>query len=79
MFADFTDPNTQAQYAQLAANTPSTPAAARAGPGAGQVGNTAAFLLSELAAGMTGEILYVDAGYSHAVSGMPTDGGEAGG
>ena len=43
------------------------------------VGNTAAFLLSELAAGMTGEILYVDAGYSHAVSGMPTDGGEAGG
>ena len=29
------------------------------------VGNAAAFLCSELAAGITGEILYVDAGYSH--------------
>lgn len=29
------------------------------------VGNVAAFLLSELAAGMTGEILYVDSGFSH--------------
>ena len=27
------------------------------------VGNTAAFLGSDLSAGMTGEILYVDAGY----------------
>ncbi len=29
------------------------------------VGNTAAFLCSDLAAGITGEIVYVDAGYSH--------------
>jgi enoyl-[acyl-carrier protein] reductase I len=29
------------------------------------VGNVAAFLLSDLAAGMTAEIAYVDAGYSH--------------
>ncbi|MGD8734894.1 MAG: SDR family oxidoreductase, partial [Gammaproteobacteria bacterium] len=28
-------------------------------------GNAAAFLCSDLAAGVTGEILYVDAGYSH--------------
>jgi enoyl-[acyl-carrier protein] reductase I len=34
------------------------------------VGNAAAFLLSDLAAGVTGEILYVDNGYSHAVPGM---------
>lgn len=29
-----------------------------------EVGNTAAFLLSDLASGITGEITYVDAGYS---------------
>jgi enoyl-[acyl-carrier protein] reductase I len=29
------------------------------------VGNTAAFLCSDLAAGITGETIYVDAGYSH--------------
>jgi enoyl-[acyl-carrier protein] reductase I len=29
------------------------------------VGNVAAFLLSDLAAGVTAEITYVDAGYSH--------------
>jgi enoyl-[acyl-carrier protein] reductase I len=29
------------------------------------VGNTAAFLCSDLAAGITGEILYVDGGFSH--------------
>lgn len=29
------------------------------------VGNAAAFLCSDLAAGITGEVLYVDAGYSH--------------
>jgi len=29
------------------------------------VGNAAAFLCSDLAAGVTGEVLYVDAGYSH--------------
>lgn len=30
-----------------------------------EVGNTAAFLLSELASGITGEITYVDGGFSH--------------
>jgi enoyl-[acyl-carrier protein] reductase I len=30
-----------------------------------EVGNTAAFLCSDLASGITGEIVYVDAGYSH--------------
>ena len=34
-----------------------------------EVGNTAAFLCSDLASGITGEIVHVDAGY-HAVSGM---------
>jgi enoyl-[acyl-carrier protein] reductase I len=34
------------------------------------VGNTAAFLLSDLAGGITGEITYVDAGFSHVVPGM---------
>ncbi len=34
------------------------------------VGNTAAFLLSDLAAGITGEITYVDSGFSHVVAGM---------
>jgi enoyl-[acyl-carrier protein] reductase I len=29
------------------------------------VGNVAAFLLSDLAAGVTSEITYVDGGYSH--------------
>ena len=29
-----------------------------------EVGNTAAFLLSDLSSGITGEITYVDAGYS---------------
>jgi len=35
------------------------------------VGNAAAFLLSELAAAITGEILYVDGGFSH-VTGIPS-------
>ena len=35
------------------------------------VGNAAAFLLSDLAAAITGEIIYVDAGFSHVVGGMP--------
>jgi len=39
------------------------------------VGNAAAFLLSDLAAAVTGEILYVDAGFSHVVAGI---GGTAG-
>ncbi|MDQ5848136.1 MAG: enoyl-ACP reductase FabI [Pseudomonadota bacterium] len=34
------------------------------------VGNAAAFLLSDLAAAITGEILYVDAGFSHVMAGM---------
>jgi enoyl-[acyl-carrier protein] reductase I len=34
------------------------------------VGNAATFLLSDLAAGVTGEVLYVDAGFSHVVGGM---------
>jgi enoyl-[acyl-carrier protein] reductase I len=33
------------------------------------VGNPAAFLLSDLAAGVTSEIVYVDAGFSHAMPG----------
>ena len=39
-----------------------------------EVGNTAAFLCSDLASGITGEVLHVDAGY-HAISG--TGGGNA--
>ncbi len=35
-----------------------------------EVGNTAAFLLSDLAAGVTSEIVYVDAGFSHAMAGV---------
>jgi enoyl-[acyl-carrier protein] reductase I len=34
------------------------------------VGNVAAFLLSDLAAGVTSEITFVDGGFSHAVSGI---------
>jgi len=34
------------------------------------VGNVAAFLLSDLAAGITGEITYVDSGFHHVVAGM---------
>jgi enoyl-[acyl-carrier protein] reductase I len=34
------------------------------------VGNAAAFFMSDLAAGITGEITYVDAGYSQVVGGM---------
>jgi enoyl-[acyl-carrier protein] reductase I len=34
------------------------------------VGNSAAFLLSDLAAGVTGEIMYVDGGFSHVVGGI---------
>jgi enoyl-[acyl-carrier protein] reductase I len=36
------------------------------------VGNAAAFLLSDLAAAVTGEILYVDAGFSHVMAGSLT-------
>jgi enoyl-[acyl-carrier protein] reductase I len=34
------------------------------------VGNAAAFFLSDLASGITGEITYVDSGFSHVVGGM---------
>lgn len=34
------------------------------------VGNVAAFLLSDLASAITGEIVYVDAGFSHVVAGI---------
>jgi enoyl-[acyl-carrier protein] reductase I len=37
------------------------------------VGNVAAFLLSDLAAGITGEITYVDAGFNTTVGGMNAD------
>ncbi|MDH4191725.1 MAG: enoyl-ACP reductase FabI [Betaproteobacteria bacterium] len=37
------------------------------------VGNAAAFLLSELAAGVTGEVLYVDAGFRNVVGGIGQD------
>jgi enoyl-[acyl-carrier protein] reductase I len=40
------------------------------------VGNVAAFLLSDLAAGVTGEITYVDAGFSRVMSGMGAGGVE---
>jgi enoyl-[acyl-carrier protein] reductase I len=36
------------------------------------VGNAAAFLLSDLAAAVTGEVLHVDGGFSHVVAGLPT-------
>ena len=36
------------------------------------VGNAAAFLLSDMAAAITGEILYVDSGFSHVVAGIAT-------
>lgn len=35
-----------------------------------EVGNAAAFLLSDLAGGITGEIMYVDGGFSQVVGGM---------
>lgn len=37
------------------------------------VGNVAAFLLSDLAAGVTGEITYVDGGFNKVVTGMQAD------
>ena len=35
-----------------------------------EVGNTAAFLLSDLASGITGEVIYVDAGFSTTTAGL---------
>jgi enoyl-[acyl-carrier protein] reductase I len=42
-----------------------------------EVGNAAAFLLSDLASAITGEILYVDAGFSHVVAGVAQSAGQA--
>jgi enoyl-[acyl-carrier protein] reductase I len=39
-----------------------------------EVGNVAAFLCSDLASGVTGEIVYVDAGYSHVGMSFPDEG-----
>jgi enoyl-[acyl-carrier protein] reductase I len=41
------------------------------------VGNAAVFLLSELAAGVTGEVLYVDSGFRNVVAGIPMGGSES--
>lgn len=41
------------------------------------VGNAAAFLCSDLAAGVTGEILYVDGGFSHVGMSFPEESGDA--
>jgi len=38
------------------------------------VGNVTAFLLSDLAAGMTGEIIYVDSGYHKCIAGVREEG-----
>src|SRR5258705_10976638 len=38
-----------------------------------EVGNVAAFLLSDLASGITGEVTYVDAGFSTTTAGMEPD------
>lgn len=40
------------------------------------VGNAAAFLCSDLAAGVTGEILYVDGGFSHVGMSFPEESGD---
>ena len=45
----------------------------RRGVSTEDVGNTAAFLLSDLANGITGETIYVDAGFSHVTAGMMDD------
>ena len=42
----------------------------RRGVSTEEVGNAAAFLLSDLSSGITGETIYVDAGFSHVTPGM---------
>jgi enoyl-[acyl-carrier protein] reductase I len=42
----------------------------RRGVSAEEVGNATAFLLSDLSSGITGEVIYVDAGFSHVTPGM---------
>jgi enoyl-[acyl-carrier protein] reductase I len=41
-----------------------------------QVGNVAAFLLSDLASGVTAEIVHVDSGFSTVVGGMAVEASE---
>jgi enoyl-[acyl-carrier protein] reductase I len=41
------------------------------------VGNAAVFLLSDFAAGVTGEVLYVDSGFRNVVAGIPGGGTDA--
>ena len=45
----------------------------RRGVSAEEVGNAAAFLLSDLASGITGEVLYVDAGFNTTTAGIGGD------
>jgi len=45
----------------------------------GEVGNVAAFLLSDLAAAVTGEVIHVDSGFSTVVGGIAADAGPAAG
>jgi enoyl-[acyl-carrier protein] reductase I len=45
----------------------------RRGVSAEEVGNTAAFLLSDLASGITGEVIYVDAGFSTTTAGLDAE------
>jgi len=45
----------------------------RRGVSAEEVGNTAAFLLSDLASGITGEIIYVDAGFNTTTAGLDAE------
>jgi enoyl-[acyl-carrier protein] reductase I len=45
----------------------------RRGVSAEEVGNTAAFLLSDLSSGITGEVIYVDAGFSTTTAGLDSE------
>ena len=45
----------------------------RRGITAEEVGNTAAFLLSDLSSGITGEVIYVDAGFSTTTAGLDVE------
>jgi enoyl-[acyl-carrier protein] reductase I len=45
----------------------------RRGVSTDEVGNTAAFLLSDLSSGITGEVIYVDAGFSTSTAGLDAD------
>jgi len=56
---------------EMVANT----APLKRGVDADEVGDTAAFLLSDLSRGITGEIIFVDAGYN--IMGISATGGES--